>query len=337
MNTLVLNPGSTSLKSQLFSGDGTVIDSQRFGAGDLDAKKQYMSHLTDLKSVIVRVVHGGDLSGPHLVTQEVKQTIEDYKIFAPIHNTKSLRLIEMVQELFPELPVYACFDTSFHTSIEEKHFTYAVPERLKTKYHIRKYGFHGLAIQSALSLLEQQTLLPKKLIVIHLGGGCSVTAVQDGASVCTSMGLTPLSGIMMTQRCGDLDPSIYPILQDHGMETGKITDILEYESGFIGLTDSSDIKTIIEKAQEGNQKEKLAFDIFVSNIVQRVFAYTGVMQGCDAVVFTGGIGYGNEYLRSVVLKQLDMLGINKSNSYHLDVDETKLMFDLVEEYIKKTS
>jgi len=331
MYTLVVNPGSTSTKYKLFDAMGRVVESLNFKAEEYNKQENFFARLDSLNRIIIRVVHGGDALTSLRVTKKLKNELKKYQEFAPIHEKKSLDVMEELENRFPSVDQYVCFDTTFHKTIPEHLYTYSIPLTISKKYKIRKYGFHGIAIQSAIEKLKKNSPLPKKLIMIHLGGGCSVTAIKNGLSFCTSMGLTPLSGLMMTQRSGDMDPSVFPILHSIGNFTvQEITDMLENKSGFLGLTNSKDILKIFKKAQAGGPKEKLAFDIFVSQIIQKVYGYAGLMGGVDAVVFTGGIGYGNSFLRKAVIKQLSLLNIDKSNSFHIDVDEETFMFNEIQ-------
>ena len=170
--------------------------------------------------------------------------------------------------------------------------------------------------------------MPKKIVFAHLGGGASLTAVQNGKSFATTMGLTPLSGISMITRSGSVDPDIFTVLHQRArMSVDEISQILNLKSGFYGLTDSKDTLQIFEKAKQGSKKEKLAFDIFVAEITENIWAYAGNMQGIDALVFSGGIGYGNAYLRSEVFKRIKKLGLRKKDIYVIDVDEEGVIFD----------
>lgn len=336
---LVVNPGSTSTKYKIFNLKGELVSESNFKISEEKKEHLFLVEQSDIQKVVIRVVHGGDISEPSIITKALKRKIADYVDFAPIHNKRALEIINVIEEKYPKTPLYACFDTSFHTTIPEYLSTYAIPTSLAKKHNLRKYGFHGLAVQSALQKLRnikkaKKEKLPKKIICIHLGGGCSITAVHGGKSLYTSMGLTPISGIMMTTRVGDVDSDLSKILSHReGKNIDEISDILNNDSGFLGLTGSKDTLKIFNNAQLGKKKELLAFNMFVAQITEKVFGYAGLMQGVDAIIFSGGIGYGNKYLRDTVSKKVKMLGINKDDIYPIDIDEEKLMFEITKKYL----
>ncbi len=330
---LIINPGSTSTKYKVFDNNGGMLDEFVYKITEIKGEERFLYSLKDIEKIGIRIVHGGDISKTSKITKSLKKKIIEYIDFAPIHNKQDIDVIEKMEKTFPKIVKYASFDTAFHTTIPEYLSTYAIPVKLAKKYKIKKYGFHGIAIQSAYRELKekrkkQKLLMPKKIIFAHLGGGCSVTAVKNGKSFCTSMGLTPISGIMMTTRSGDVDSDLDKILSHKENKTiDEISHILSFESGFLGLTGTKDTLSIFRKAQKGNKKEKLAFDIFVAEITEKIWGYAGLMQGIDALVFSGGIGYGNTYLRNEVLKRVKKLGLTKKDIYVIDVDEEKVIFD----------
>lgn len=335
---LIINPGSRSTKYKLFEERGNVLAEHNYKLSENLKEKNFLNSLENISKIGIRVVHGGDISETSKITQKIKNKIIEYIDFAPIHNTRAIETIEKMEKFFPKIALFACFDTAFHTTIPEYLSTYAIPTKLAKKYKLKKYGFHGLAVQSALEKLkikrkEQGLKIPKRIIFAHLGGGCSLTAVKNRKSFCTSMGLTPLSGIMMTTRSGDVDSDLGKILaHKENKSIDEISHILNFESGFYGLTGTKDTLKIFNAARAGKKCEKLAFDIFVSEITEHIFAYTGLMQGIDAVVFTGGIGYGNAYLRNSVFKNLKMLGLGKKDMYSIDIDEELVIFNELQKF-----
>lgn len=335
---LIVNPGSSSTKYKIFNLKGESISEMNFKLAETKEEKKFLQNIKEVQKIGIRVVHGGDLSETSKVTKKVKDKIREYKIFAPIHNTRALKTIAEIEKLFPRIPLFASFDTAFHTSMPEYLYTYAIPTRLAKKHKLRKYGFHGLAVQSALQKLKKEKKkygkkIPQRIAFAHLGGGCSITAVKNGKSLYTSMGLTPISGIMMITRIGDVDFDLGRILVHKEKKSiDKISQILNYESGFYGMTGSKDTLKIFNRARAGSKKEKLAFDVFVAEITEKIWGYAGLMGGIDAVVFSGGIGYGNEYLRNTVAKNLKGLGITKKDIYTINVDEERIIFD---EIVKK--
>lgn len=330
---LIINPGSTSTKYKVFDEKGNVLDEHNYKISEIKEEKNFLSNLENVIKVGIRVVHGGDISKTSKITKKIKAQIAEYIDFAPIHNMRAIECIEKMEMHFSKTALFACFDTAFHTTIPEYLSTYAIPTKLAKKHKIKKYGFHGLAVQSALEIFKKQRKsqglkTPKHIIFAHLGGGDSITAVKNGKSFNTSMGLTPISGIMMTTRVGRVDSDLDKILAHKENKTiDEISHILSFESGFYGMTGLKDTLKIFNAAHAGKKREKLAFDLFVSEIVEHIFAYTGLMQGIDAVVFSGGIGYGNKYLRDTVARSLKILGLGKGDIYAVDIDEEKVIFN----------
>lgn len=335
---LIINPGSTSTKYKVFDVKGNVLDEHNYKIIEVEEEKSFLSNLENVIKIGIRVVHGGDISETSKITKSLKKKIREYIDFAPIHNRRAIEVIEKMEKSFPKTPLFACFDTAFHATMPEHLSTYAMPVALAKKYKLKKYGFHGLAVQSALEKFkikrkEQGLKVPKNIIFAHLGGGDSITAVKNGKSFYTSMGLTPISGIMMATRIGDVDSDLDKILAHKENKTiDEISHILNFESGFKGLTGTIDTLKIFNAARAGKSREKLAFDIFVSEITEKIWGYTGLMQGIDAVVFSGGIGYGNKYLRNTVAKNLKKLGIEKGDIYAVDIDEELVIFNELQKF-----
>jgi acetate kinase len=210
-------------------------------------------------------------------------------------------------------------------------------QKIAKKFHLKKYGFHGIAVESALKKVEEKIeKIPEKIIFAHLGGGSSVTAVQNGKSLINSMGLTPISGLMMTTRIGNVDSDLDKILaQKIGKPLNVISDLFSRKSGFLGLTGSENIKEIFEKVQSGKdgfEKENLAFDIFLNQVVQKIGAYSALMRGTDLLVFSGGIGEGNSFFRKEILKRIEHLGIDNKKVLAIKVDEEKIIFDKIKDF-----
>lgn len=335
MNTLVLNPGSRWLKAAVYSGDGRPIDSQKIEIDDTEAQSAWFGKLSNVNRIGVRVVHGGNLESPQLFTKKVKQVIEEFCSFAPLHNPRALDVIELAQEQFKDVPVYCVFDTHFHRTLPEAAYTYPIAKEVADRYKIRRYGFHGIALESVLSQLiqrrkEEGKPSPKKLIMAHLGGGTSITAVEGGRSIATTMGVTPLEGAMMITRSGTVDPDVVRILSDKaGYSSRDVSKMLNEDSGFQGLLHSTDTKQIIDDAIVGKQPEALVFEIYVRTIVERIFSHFGLMQGADALVFSGGIGFRNEYIRPEVLKWTEIIGLDESNTYAFQADEARVIFETI--------
>lgn len=357
-NTLVVNTGSTGVKYKLFNYKGAEVLGEIFDAkrkGDKKKEEVFLRKVRTLTKadgikIAFRVVHGGDISGPVVLDKTIEKRIKEFASFAPIHNKVVLKKIAKMKKFFQKAydnrECFAVFDTDFHASIPKTFSTYAIDPELSKKFKLKRYGFHGIAVQFALGKVtngfEQRKVdIPEKIIFAHLGGGSSLTAVLNGKSVANTMGLTPISGIMMTTRVGDVDSDLDKILaQKMGKSINIISDMLSRKSGFIGLTGSSDTKEIFEKArteQEKNKgefvKEKLAFEMYVSQIVQKVGAFAGIMGGVDLLVFSGGIGEGNSYLRKEVTKKLTFLGIDSSEVLAVEVNEELEIFNQISKFL----
>ncbi len=339
-NILTVNPGSTAVKYMLFGSDGKVLDERVFDRKSVpEAQSDERTWLSGLAAnneegvgkVSMRIVHGGDIAGPKVLDTETKMQTREYAKFAPIHNNLALEVVSLLQEVLPSAEIIASFDTDFHTTMPLFAKTYPINKKLADKHNIKRYGFHGLALRSVLQQLEKlrsSASKSEKVICVHLGGGCSVTAVKSGESVDTTMGLTPLEGIMMITRSGSIDPSMVAYIgEKEGLTAWQVVEMLNNDSGLYGMTGSKNTLDIIERASKHQEPEKLAFDIFVSQIVKQIFAYYGTLQGCDALTFSGGIGYGNAYLRSRVLRQLKIIGITEQNSYAIKANEARVLFD----------
>ena len=250
---LILNNGSTSVKISLFDKKGNLFEEKNFKNEEKKEKQEWLRNLEGIEKIGFRVVHGGDQKEATEIDRKVLKKIQEFQIFAPIHNSLVLNEIQELRKIFPKEKFFAYFDTAFHQSIQKEIYTYPISPKIAEKYKIRKYGFHGIAVESALSKIEklyksENLKLPKKIIFAHLGGGASITAVKNKKSFATTMELTPISGLMMTTRVGNVDSDLDKILaQKMKKSIYEISDILNYESGFYGLTGSKDIKEIFEK------------------------------------------------------------------------------------------
>lgn len=342
MKVLVLNVGSTSVKYNLYDMDtearlalgvverlGTpeavhVHDDARTPLGDSHdapaALRAILAHLTrdggpgPIAAVGHRVVHGGEqLVAPTRIDDRVVGIIEDCARFAPLHNPVNAAGIRAAREVFPDLPHVAVFDTAFHAQLPAAAYTYAVPHELYLQRGVRRYGFHGPSHQfMALSAAEHlQTDLAKlKLITCHLGGGASVAAIDGGVSVETSMGMTPLEGLVMGTRAGDLDPAIPLLLARDGMSIDDIDTLLNRKSGLAGLSGlGADFRDLEAAADRGEPRARLAIDVFVHRIRKYLGAYAAVLGGADAIVFTGGIGENAARVRHAVCDGLFYMGV----------------------------
>jgi acetate kinase len=339
MKILALNSGSSSIKYRLFDHNFQLLRqglADRIGQNNssichienqLTRKEQIIlpdyrtamralfSH-EDLKAISAvghRVVHGGgQFTGPALINKSVIKEISDLAKFAPLHCQPNIIGIEVLQELLPDIPHVAIFDTAAHASMDFKAFLYGLPIEYYEKYKIRKYGFHGInhsyVAHEAAQLLKKD-LKELKIITCHLGNGCSITAFEKGNSIDNSMGLTPLEGLIMGTRCGDLDPSvIIYLIEELGLPSEQITELLNKKSGLLGLCGKSDMRDIIAMAKNGEKPAQMAIEIFVYRIQKYIGAYIAALNGINAIVFTGGIGENSPYIRALIAKNFTYLG-----------------------------
>jgi acetate kinase len=247
-----------------------------------------------------------------IIDDKLEKVIEEYFDLAPLHNPPNLVGIQEAKKLMGTVPQVACFDTSFHQTIPKTAFLYALPYEMYTKLKVRKYGFHGTSHRYVAGRASE--LLGKKegadLITCHLGNGCSITAVKEGKSVDTSMGLTPLEGVVMGTRTGDMDPAIIFYLERKGYSIEEIDNICNKQSGLLGISGiSNDVRDLEEKAAGGEAQAQLALDIFAYRIRKYIGTYLAVLNGADAVVFTGGIGENGDVMRKRIITGLENLGI----------------------------
>lgn len=261
-----------------------------------------------------RVVHGGEaFSDSAPIDERVTAAIEACTPLAPLHNPANLAGIRAIQNLYPQCPQVAVFDTAFHQSLPETAYHYAIPHSLYEEHGVRRYGFHGTShrwiLQQAAQWLDQQPA-HTSIISAHLGNGCSVTAVRDGQSVDTSMGLTPLEGLVMGTRSGDIDPGLFDFLLRRGYSAETIHAMLNHESGLLGLSGiSHDMRTLTEAAEDGHQQADLAVNVFCFRLARYIGAMMASLGQLDALVFTGGIGENSPLVRQRTLAHLGIFGL----------------------------
>jgi len=276
-----------------------------------------------------RVVHGGErFAESVLITDEVLDGIRVCSQFAPLHNPHNLKGIEACAGLMPGKDQVAVFDTAFHQNIPRYAYTYALPMALYRKLGIRRYGFHGTShmhvAQKAAEVLGKP-FAECRLITCHLGNGASAAAIKNGVSIDTSMGFTPLEGLVMGTRCGDIDPALVPyLMQREGLSTQEIDTLMNKYSGLLGVSETTnDMREIIAGAQEGNEQHQLAFDMFCYRVRKYIGAYTAAIGGLDAVIFTGGIGENSAAVRAKSCEGLEVLGITIDGARN-DANETTI-------------
>ena len=270
----------------------------------------------DISAIGHRVVHGGEsFSGSVIINREVLDTIARLSELAPLHNPPNLMGIEAAIEIMPDAPQIAVFDTAFHQTIPAHAYVYALPYELYSEHGIRRYGFHGTSHHyvagRARSILKERGLPAEKIVTCHLGNGVSFTAVSAGRSVDTSMGLTPVEGLVMGTRCGDIDPAIIPFLQkEYGYSVDDADDLINLKSGLLGISGlSNDMRDIQGAAESGNERARLALDIFCYRAKKYIGAYAAAMGGLDALVFTAGIGEHSPSVRAMICEGLQFLGV----------------------------
>lgn len=283
----------------------------------LDEMKKHgiIQDINDLDGTGHRVVQGGDIfETSALVTDEVEKQIEELCELAPLHNPANLMGIRAFRKMLPNIPHVAIFDTSFHTTMPEEAFLYSLPYKYYQDYGIRKYGAHGTShkfvAERAAELLDRP-IEQLRIITCHIGNGASIAAVEGGKSVDTSMGFTPLAGVTMGTRSGNLDPAIIPFLMEKtGKTAQEVINILNKESGLLGISGiSSDLRDIEQKAEEGDERAILALDVFASRIHKYIGSYATRMKGLDAIVFTAGVGENSDVVRARVLEGLEFMGV----------------------------
>ena len=282
----------------------------------MDEKLGVIRSKEDISAIGHRVVHGGEkIKTSVLITTEVKKIIKECFELAPLHNPLNMEGIKACETSFRGIPQAAVFDTAFHTTLPDYAYLYGLPYHLYQEDKIRRYGFHGTSHQyvcQAAAELLKQPLDELKITSCHLGNGCSITAVDKGESIDTSMGFTPLEGLIMGTRCGDLDPAIVFYLMDHkNLDAGEINALFNKQSGLLGLagTGSSDLRDILAVGEKGNQQATTAINAFVYRIKKYIGAYTAAMGGLNAIVFTAGIGENSAPIREMVCSGLEDLGI----------------------------
>ncbi|MBW2709214.1 MAG: acetate kinase [Deltaproteobacteria bacterium] len=282
----------------------------------VDPQTGCLNSLEEVHAVGHRVVHGGEkLNQPMVVDAAVKEIIREYFDLAPLHNPPNLEGIEAAEAAFPKAIQVGIFDTAFHNTIPAHAFMYALPLNLYREDKIRRYGFHGISHQNvsrAASEFLGHAPEELNLITCHLGNGCSITAVRGGRSLDTSMGFTPLEGLVMGTRCGDLDPAIALYLMEHkGLTLSQVGDLLNKKSGLLGLSGGklSDLRDIVDAMEQGDDRARNALDVFCYRIKKYIGAYMAAMGGVDAIVFTAGIGENSPLIREKALSGLRRLGI----------------------------
>ncbi|MCX5711879.1 MAG: acetate kinase [Candidatus Omnitrophica bacterium] len=323
MKILVINSGSSSIKYRLFDmpssaqlEKGSIEHIGEKGSSVRDhysGLKLILEKMNHVDAVGHRVVHGAEkFTQPVIINNKVIKEIKICSIIAPLHNPANLAGITACARLLPGIPQVAVFDTAFHQTLPDYAFIYGLPYDYYKKHSIRKFGFHGTShnyVSHEAAKLLIKPLSQLKIITCHLGNGCSITAVDKGKSVDTSMGFTPLEGLVMGTRCGDTDPALIThIMRKEKLDSDTMDRILNKESGLKGISGiSNDMRTLELKARQGNKRAKLAIEIFIYRIKKYIGAYVAAMNGCDAIVFTGGIGENQKSIRDSICRGISSI------------------------------
>jgi acetate kinase len=320
MRVLVVNAGSSSLKLTLLDGEDATIDARELQAPrarvDPDELRQALrSPLGQADAVGHRIVHGGERFR-HAVRIEppVEDALRGLVDLAPLHQPKSLAALDAVSEALPALPAVACFDTAFHATLPAAASTYALPAEWRERWGLRRYGFHGLShawvARHAPRLLGRDPA-GLRIVSCHLGAGASLCAIRDGRSVDTTMGFTPLEGLVMATRSGSVDPGMLLWLAEHErLSTAELADALEHRSGLLGLAGSADMRQVVQRAGAGEPPARLALDVYLHRLRREIAAMVASLAGLDVLVFTGGVGEHSGEVRAQAAAGLAFLGVS---------------------------
>lgn len=380
MKVLVVNAGSSSIKYQVFDMTdesvlakglvdrvgipGTTLKHEPAGKDDVLIKKDLPNHTEGMKLVLEvlineeygclksmdevgavghRVVHGGeDFAASVVINDKVKKVIRDCFDVAPLHNPPNLMGIDACQELMPNIPHVAVFDTAFHQTMTAGNFMYALPYDVYEKYKVRRYGFHGTShfyVSHRAADMLGKPYADCKIVTLHLGNGASMAAIKDGRVIDTSMGFTPLEGLVMGTRSGDIDPAIvFFLMEKLNMDASEANNYFNKKSGLLGLSGvSNDLRDILEAADAGNERAQLALDVYYNKIKGYIGNYIAKLNGCDCLVFTAGVGENGIDVRENICKDLEALGIkmdaakNKVRGKEVDVaaDDSKIRIFII--------
>ena len=314
---LVVNAGSSSLKLRLLGENDEVLGARDLGAGgDWESElEDFLAHSPAPDAVGHRVVHGGEeYTGPALIDGELQSSLRRLEDLAPLHNPPAIRAIQVARQLRPELPAVACFDTAFHGTLPAAASTYAIPAAWAERWGLRRFGFHGLShayCSRRVAELLERPLSELRLITAHLGAGASLAAIEGGRSVDTTMGFTPLDGLVMATRPGSVDPGLLLWVQSHGqIDPESVERSLETESGLLGISGlSGDTRDLQRAAEEGHERSALAIEVYLHRLRASLAVMAAAMGGFDALAFTGGVGEGSASIREGACEGLRFLGL----------------------------
>lgn len=317
MRTLVVNAGSSTLKLGVVEDDEAIWSSEvprEETSGQLGALPDQLGSVGGVDAVGHRIVHGGTrFTAPTLIDGEVRAALGELVDLAPLHQPKSLEAVDAVTQVLPDVPAVACFDTAFHAHMPPASTTYALPAEWRERWGLRRFGFHGLshayAARRAAELLDRP-LTELRIVTCHLGAGASVTAVAGGRSVDTTMGFTPLEGLVMATRSGSVDPGLVLwLLERTGLTEREVAAALEHDSGLLALAGTGDMREILERAASGDTAATVALDVYLHRLRAAIASMAAALEGLDALVFTGGVGERAPHVRAAACGGLAFLGV----------------------------
>jgi acetate kinase len=300
MKSLILNIGSTSIKYSLFEDQVLLIKSKTDSIDDL---------IKDIKPdrIIVRIVFGGENVEPVLISKSILRQLRKFDNCAPLHNPPTMDIIESILNKYPKMSIYGVFDSAFHHTINEDRRLIPLPAKVTKKQNLHKYGFHGFSHEYLSKEYAKFNKTKKyKIVTCHLGGGSSVTAIKNGASVATSMGYGPDEGLVMVKRSGVIGANVILSLIESGYSTSEVRDIIYKQSGILGITGTDDIKSVFAKKDELSQ---LAFDVFINSVMDYISSYITYLDGVDCVILSGGIGENNLRVKRYITNKLKLYNI----------------------------
>jgi len=325
MSILVINAGSSSIKYSVYEtktlrliNHGLIEEIRNHHEGFEVMRGHLETHdidITQIDAIGHRVVHGGErFHEPARIDDDLIHEIRSLIPLAPLHNPANIEGIQAARAIAPNVPNFAIFDTAFHQSMPAYSYRYPLPHDWYESYHVRRYGFHGTShhyVSTQAALILQKPLEELNLITFHIGNGVSACAIENGRSIDTSMGMTPLEGLMMGSRCGSIDPSIIGyLMRETKMSIDDIDTILNKKSGLLAIAGTNDLRSVIDAKNRGNQNAALAIDMFAYRLKKQLGEYMAILRGVDAVVFTGGIGEHSPLIHEMVCEGLEHLGIS---------------------------
>lgn len=320
MRVLVVNAGSSSLKLALLDAQDTTLASQELPVARARVSPDLLrsaldSPLCEADAVGHRIVHGGErFTEPVVIDADAKAAMRELCDLAPLHQPGSLVALDAVTAMLPRLPAIACFDTAFHATLSPAAATYALPAQWRKRWGLRRYGFHGLShawVARHVPVLLQRDAAGLRIVSCHLGAGASLCAIADGRSRDTTMGFTPLEGLVMATRSGDVDPGMLLWLSGHkGLSAAKLADALEHRSGLLGLCGTADMREVLVRVESGDDQAQLALDVYVRRLRGGIAAMASALGGLDVLVFTGGVGEHAAEIRSRTAARLGFLGVS---------------------------